>query len=346
MKRILLPDFGNRRLVFYLAMEEYVAAHVESGDAMFFWRVEPTVIFGRNQVMGAEVDVDWCREHGVRMYRRKSGGGCVYSDRGNLMISYVSSQTDVAKVFGGYLSMLCGALRGLGVDAEVSGRNDIVIGGRKVSGNAFQLVGNRSVVHGTLLYDSDFAALERAITPSESKLALKGVSSVRQRVVNLRSCLDDVWRGRAASGCPVHDMDSLIEYLASRLCDGTVVLGGAAVEEISEIERTYLDPDFIAGRSAASEVRHFSGAIPGIGNVSVELTVTGGKIARVHLSGDYFALGTPEEIDAVLTSLLRGAEPGGEKVSGILSGADLSLYVPGLGPESLAALLMAGGGEM
>ena len=98
MKHIVLPEVKDRSLVFYLALEEFVAREIE-GEAFFVWRVDPTVIIGRNQDLEAEVNMDYCREHGVEVVRRKSGGGCVYSDKGNIMISYISGRGDVSEVF-------------------------------------------------------------------------------------------------------------------------------------------------------------------------------------------------------------------------------------------------------
>ncbi len=329
MNRIVINDVQGRELTFFLAMEEYVASRKDLDESMFFWRVGPTVIFGRNQVMSAEVDVDWCRENGVRMVRRKSGGGCVYSDEGNLMLSYVSSKTEADEVFGGYLQRLCAALRGLGLPAEVSGRNDVLIDGRKVSGNAFQLLGDRSIVHGTLMYDVDFEALERAITPPSGKLGRKGVASVRQHVVNLKDCLGspEVCHSSMGScehsdsaqvGSVVHDMDSLAEYLAGALCDSEVVLDSEAVAAICEIEKSYLDPAFIAGHEGGAvgdEPSFVAGhdepvvrtvAVEGVGQFKVELGLVDERIESVHLSGDYFAKSSPEELDSALTSALRG----------------------------------------
>ncbi len=355
IRRVILPE--GKRLVFYLAAEEYVAAHRELGEAIFFWKVPPTVIFGRNQVMSSEVNVEWCSENGVQMCRRKSGGGCVYSDLGNLMISYVSSGTEVGRVFGGYLEVLAGALRSLGVNAQVSGRNDVLIDGRKVSGNAFQLLGDRSIVHGTLLYDTDFAALEKAITPSRSKIQSKGVSSVRQRVTNLKPCLEAAWQdgnpnvnfimdhvgdeSGSLSICPVRDIDSLADYLAKQLCESVVALDEAAIAEISEIEKSYLDPGFIAGHEnmSTSEVQHRSGMISGVGHVSLELTLTGGKISRVHLGGDYFALKTPDEIDAALSAALSGSPLSRDEIHRALSAIDLSELIPDLTASSLTEIL-------
>lgn len=105
MEHIILPEEGDRRLVFYLAMEEFVARNVGE-DAFFLWRVAPTVIIGRNQSLEDEVDTGYCAENGVQVYRRKSGGGCVYADKGNLMISAVTGIHGTADAFGSYLSHL------------------------------------------------------------------------------------------------------------------------------------------------------------------------------------------------------------------------------------------------
>ena len=145
MVNIILPGTETeRRLVFYLAMEEYVAAHLDeilgdrdSREAFFHWQVSPTVIFGRNQVMEAEVNIAYCKEQGIKLFRRKSGGGCVYSDRGNIMLSFISGNTDVESTFGHFLGQVVTQLRSIGLNAERSGRNDILLDGRKISGNAF-----------------------------------------------------------------------------------------------------------------------------------------------------------------------------------------------------------------
>jgi lipoic acid synthetase/lipoate-protein ligase A len=179
MKNVVLPDAVRRSLAFYLAMEEYVASAVED-EAFFVWRVEPTVIYGRNQVLENEVNLEYCREHGIDIVRRKSGGGCVYSDLGNIMVSYVSRSGDVSEVFNRYMTSLCDALQALGVPAEKSGRNDILVEGRKISGNAFHQLPDRSIVHGTLLYSTDLDALAEAIRPPVEKLQRHGVESVRQ----------------------------------------------------------------------------------------------------------------------------------------------------------------------
>ena len=222
MKHIILPDSRQRSLAFYLAMEEFVASRFE-GEAFFVWQSEPTVIYGRNQVLENEVNMSYCQEHEVEVVRRKSGGGCVYSDKGNVMISYVSERGVVSEVFERYLDALVGFLRVLGVPAEKSGRNDVLVNGRKVSGNAFHQLPDRSIVHGTLLYSTDFDALEQALLPPVEKLQRHGVESVRQRVMNLSEILS----------CGI---ETIMDALTKHFCDSEAVLSEEDVKAIEKIQ--------------------------------------------------------------------------------------------------------------
>lgn len=247
MKHIVLPDEKDRSLAFFLAMEEFVARKIE-GEAFFVWRVTPTVIFGRNQVLENEVNLEYCKAKGVSIVQRKSGGGCVYSDKGNIMISYVSERGVVSEVFDRYLSKLTECLRGLGLDAEKSGRNDILIGGRKVSGNAFHQLPDRSIVHGTLLYDTDLDALESAIRPPVEKLERHGVASVRQRVVNIAELFaQNVMSAQTDSNVQVvkyhpalKSVEDLEKYIVDYFTDGEIHLSTEDVAEIEEMAEPYI----------------------------------------------------------------------------------------------------------
>ena len=234
MKHVILPDNVRRSLAFYLAMEEFVASEVE-GEAFFVWRVEPTVIYGRNQVFENEVNAEYCREHNVDVVRRKSGGGCVYSDLGNIMLSYVSDRGDVSEVFERYMTALADALRTLGVPAEKSGRNDILVEGRKVSGNAFHQLPDRSIIHGTLLYSTDLEALTEAIMPPVEKLQRHGVESVRQRVMNLSEYVTSMTDPADALKSP----EALEEYLVEYFTDGEILLSEEDLHVIARIEETW-----------------------------------------------------------------------------------------------------------
>ncbi len=235
MLKISVPE--NKRLVWYLALEEYVAARVKE-DTIFFWIVSPTVIFGRHQVMLNEVNTAFCKAHEIAMYRRKSGGGCVYADRGNLMISYVTNNTHSEAVFQHYLALLTHALSQAGYPAVKSEHNDVLVNGRKVSGNACYALPTGTIVHGTLLWNVDFGVLQQAITPTREKLQKHGVESVRQRVVNLSSI---------PSLQAIRTVEDMRDYLASCFATETVSLTDEEIRAIDAIEAEYLAPDFIAG---------------------------------------------------------------------------------------------------
>ena len=229
MKNIVLPDNKERSLVFYLAMEDFVAKSIE-GDSFFVWRVAPTVIIGRNQDLEAEVNMEFCRKHDVRVVRRKSGGGCVYSDMGNVMVSYISRRGDVSEIFERYLDAMADCLGSVGVEANKSGRNDILVQGRKVSGNAFHQLPDRSIVHGTLLYDTDFDALEESIRPPVEKLERHGVASVRQGVENLRTFLDP---------SVIPSVEALEDAVVAYFCDEELILSDEDIARIEEMAAGY-----------------------------------------------------------------------------------------------------------
>lgn len=178
-----------------LPLEDYLALEAEmvktiAEPTLFTWVVAPTVIFGRHQIREQEVNDAYCAAHGVRVVQRQSGGGCVYADRGNLMISFVSPSTHSQEVFDEFLQLLSGALRDLGYDAVTTAHNDVLVGDRKVAGTACYTTPTGTVVHASMLYDINLEALEQAITPSVAKLQKHAVASVRQRVRNLREIKD------------------------------------------------------------------------------------------------------------------------------------------------------------
>ncbi len=169
----------------YLAIEQELVKSVAE-PMLFTWMVSPTVIYGRHQCAEVEVNEAYCREHGIAVVQRKSGGGCVYADEGNLMISFISPSTHSEQVFAQFLAMVAQALQAKGLPAVTTAHNDILVDGRKVSGCACFTAPTGTIVHGTMLYDVNLEAMLAAITPTTDKLAKHGVASVRQRVANLR----------------------------------------------------------------------------------------------------------------------------------------------------------------
>ena len=249
---ILIHLPSGKRLVWYLAAEEYFAKNIQTLQqgfgkgaenakdicGLFFtWIVTPTVIFGRHQVMQNEVNVAFCQTNGIAMYRRKSGGGCVYADEGNLMISYISPSSHSEQVFQNYLDRMSDCLRRMGYDAVKSTHNDIMVGEHKVSGNACFALPQATIVHGTLLYDVNFEMLQQAITPSQEKLAKHGVQSVRQRVKNLKNIANTLdWQSTQV----------LAQKIKEFWCNQTYIPTEKDIQEIDKIEQEYLDPVFIS----------------------------------------------------------------------------------------------------
>ena len=173
----------------YLQIEQDLVKTVAE-PTLFTWIVPPTVIYGRHQSAEVEVNEAYCAEHGIAVVQRKSGGGCVYADEGNLMISFVTSSTHSEQVFAQFMRMLSGALQRLGYDAVTTAHNDVLVGDRKVSGTACYTTPTGTVVHACMLYKVNLEALEQAITPTAAKLAKHAVASVRQRVRNLGDIRD------------------------------------------------------------------------------------------------------------------------------------------------------------
>ena len=232
MKYVALPFQKTRRLSFYLAMEEYVARHLPPlgdenqapSDAFFMWQVEPSVIFGRNQVLENEVNVPYCREHDIRLYRRKSGGGCVYADMDNLMLSFITSGENVNFAFNRFVNMVLLVLRKMGVEATGTSHNDIMIGSQKVCGTACYHLAGRSIVHSTMLYDTNMDHMLNAITPGREKLEKKGIESVRQRITLLKDYT------------PL-TLDEVKTLIRETLCQGERMLTDEDVAEIERLEK-------------------------------------------------------------------------------------------------------------
>ena len=300
---IVLPTKETRRLSFYLAAEEYVARQLNDDDDCFFmWQVRPSVIFGRNQVVEAEVNLEFCRQRGIETYRRKSGGGCVYADMKNIMFSYITRDEHVNFTFNRYINLVRFVLCKLGIEARATGRNDILIDGRKVSGNAFYHLAGHSIVHGTMLYDTTMENMVGAITPSDEKLQSKGVKSVRQHIALLKDYTS-------------LSLEEFKNHVRTTLCNKEHVLSDADVAAIEAMEQEYLSEEFIFGRNPAFSVQRRR-RIPEVGEVEIRMEVRGDTIRNVNLVGDYFLIG---DLDGLLLKPLKGVK---------LSEADLRKALP------------------
>ncbi len=320
MKYISLPDDSVRRLSFFLAMEEHVARRFAGEDCFFMWQVNPSIIIGRNQLIENEINLDYAAEQGIALYRRKSGGGCVYADFSNIMFSHVTDDFNVGFTFDRYLRLITHTLGKLGLRAAYSGRNDITIDGRKVSGNAFYRTNGRSIVHGTMLFDTDLERLVRVLTPNHEKLISKGVESVRKRVTNLKEHID-------------LDIEAFKQFMRTSLCHSEAMLTAEDVRAIEEIEQGYLADEWIRGNNPRYTcIRKGYGEA---GEVEVRLEIKNGVIKAMNLMGDYFVVGEPDEF----LSHFKNRPFTREAVEEVLSQHPIEQCIRNLSREAFTALL-------
>lgn len=313
-----------------LALEEYVLRHCFPGqECLLFYVNEPSIIIGRNQNTVEEIDPDAVRSRGVHVVRRISGGGAVYHDHGNLNFSFLAPYTmGRFNRYEEFTRPVVAALRRMGVPAELGGRNDITVGGRKISGNAQFVSGDRMFSHGTLLLDSDLSVLSQVLTPKPGKVESKGHKSVRSRVANISEFLTtpiDIgeFRGRL-----------LDEIFGSR--DDLPLLeltdaDRAAVRTLADAK--YATWEWNIGRSPACNVQRAQ-RFPA-GEIDVRIDVQEGRIAGLRFFGDF--IGRTEVTG--LEERLRGIRYDRESIETVLGPVDVSEYFGAVTSEDLLSLL-------
>lgn len=280
MKYVNYPFNETKRLTFYLATEEFLARNYPADEYFFMWQVNPTVIFGRNQLIENEVNLKFVKKNNIEFYRRKSGGGCVYADFSNIMFSFITPNFNKDFVFNTYLTKVAEILKNLGLNAYVSGRNDILIDGLKVSGNAFYQANSRSIVHGTMLYNTDISVMVKAITPDNEKLISKGIDSVRKRVTNIKEHLDI-------------SIEEFKNFVKKNIAIESVILTQSDISEIERIESTYLTDDFIYGKNPNYTVSKKKKTEAGVIEITLELK--NNVVKKINMLGDYFLIGDQDE---------------------------------------------------
>jgi lipoyltransferase/lipoate-protein ligase len=320
MKYVNYPDNNIERLTFYLATEEFLARKYPADEYFFMWQVNPTVIFGRNQLIENEVNLDFVKRNNIEFYRRKSGGGCVYSDPSNIMFSFITPNLNKDFVFDTYLEKVVDLLKKLGLNAYFSGRNDILIDGQKVSGNAFYRVNNRSVVHGTMLYNTDLSIMVKAITPDNEKLISKGIDSVRSRVTNIKDHLDI-------------SIEDFKKHFKDNISDEQITLSNKDIEDIREIEANYLKEEFIFGKNPNYSIKKKGKTTAGMIEVSLELK--NNIVKSINMLGDYFLI---EDADEFL-GLFKNIEFTEEAFKNVLDKQEISEYIYNLKKEEFLEIL-------
>jgi lipoate---protein ligase len=310
-----------------LALEEHVLRNrIENDDLLLFYVNAPAIIVGRNQNTIEEINADVVNERGIRVVRRISGGGAVYHDLGNLNFSFMTR--DVSARFNRYdlfNKPVVEVLRGLGVPAEIGGRNDILAGGRKISGNAQFATAGRMFSHGTLLLDSNLDDVTSALRPKPGK-----VESIRSRVANIREFLRE----------PVTVIE-LRDRILERIF-GTCDRAGIPSLTLDEtdwraahelLERRYGNWSWNFGEDPPCNVQRVQ-RFPA-GEIDARLDVHGGRITSARFFGDYMGRAEVSELEA----LLRGQRYDRESLSAVLGNVDVNEYFGDIAATDVLALL-------
>lgn len=266
---------GHLKPYFYFALEEYVLTHLLKEDETYFftWEIHGVVI-GKNQVIENEVNLNFLKENNIDVYRRPTGGGCVYADHRNTMFSIITKRTNKEFTFKTYLSKIIDSMKILNLNLEFSGRNDLLFEGKKISGNAFLQNKYGMLMHGTFLYDCDLETMVRAITPNDEKLVSKGIDSVRSRVTNLKPYLHGLTQ------------EQLIKHFENTMTYQTYELNEEEVKQISQMALKYESKEWIYKKQPPYTKilkKRLSGGL-----FEVKLDLEEGIIKNLVIQGDFF----------------------------------------------------------
>ncbi len=285
---------------FNLALEEHFLKS-RTDDVFMLWQNDNTIVVGKNQNTLSEIDIDFVKKNDIRVVRRITGGGAVYHDMGNINFTYITNASDEWECdFSRFAVPVIRALQALGISARMSGRNDIVADGRKISGNAQTVVNGRLLHHGTLLFKADMSVLKKALKPDPTKIQSKGIKSVESRVANIGDML-----GR--------------EIVATEL----MALIGAQVKELYKASDYEISHDDIASANKLADEKYRTwewnfGYSPkytfskkkrfDCGNVEACLKVEDGIIKDATFYGDFFSVVDTKQIADALCGVLHRYE--------------------------------------
>ncbi|MDD6200840.1 MAG: lipoate--protein ligase [Firmicutes bacterium] len=329
MNKTFYLETGSDDPAYNLAFEEYVQAHRREGNYLILWQNRNAIIIGRNQNTREEINREFVEAHGIRVIRRNTGGGAVYHDMGNLNYSFITDAGDLTQRTGTlFTSPVVKALRGLGLDAETSGRNDILVSGHKVSGIAEHLMQGRILHHGTLLFDSDPAMIAGALNPDPTKFQSKSVKSVRSRVGNIRSFLPSDM-----------DMQSFWNYLKVALAEDGIIPTSLTDEELEGVRALkaakYDTWEWNYGKSPKYQTecrRRFPGGL-----LELHLSVAGGKISELEILGDFMSLTSVEPLKlALLNCPYQEAD-----IAGVLDQFPLQRILGGITKEEFLETILS-----
>lgn len=314
---------------FNMAFDEYCLEQLTIDEPVFFlWQNRPSVIMGANQEVHTEVNLDYLKENNISLVRRVTGGGAVYHDFGNLNYTIVGRSDDLERDYPEYTRYMLQALQKLGVQATMSGRNDILVEGRKVSGFAKRVCKNRLMIHGTLMFDVDIDRLTQALCPPVTKLQSKGIASVRSRVANLSEYLPEI---------PDISLfkQQLERILSNNYTDQEWELSQEDFQNIEQLAHDKFEKwEWIYGHSPRATL-NFSEKLT-CGTVHIHLNIAENRITSCKFGGDFIGNLPTNELEDALTGLPYDRD----SISKFLEQTDISRYLDGVTSAELLRLII------
>lgn len=321
-----------------IALETYLVEYkLVNEPILLFYINEPSIIIGRNQNTVEEVNQAYIDENHIHVVRRMSGGGAVYHDFGNFSFCFIKDDDGSFRDFGKFTKPVIDALHKMGVTgAALQGRNDLLIDGKKFSGNAMYVKNGRMTAHGTILFDADLEAVTKALKPRQEKIDSKGIKSIRSRVTNIKPYVSEAYKNMTTETFK----DSLL----------LEIFGVSSRQEVKEYhltpsdwEQVYRIRDERFGNWAwnyghspefTMEQRY---KFP-FGLVEYKLNVENGKIKDIRIFGDFFGLGDIADVEAKLMDVPFQYDD----VKAVFDQLDISKYFGQITAEELAQLLVYG----
>mgnify|MGYP000439143148 FL=1 len=317
---MFILTLGESDPFFNLSAEEYFLCEKDE-DFFLLWQNEPCIVIGRNQNAADEINGDYVRTRSLPVVRRMTGGGAVYHDTGNLNFSFIiNGEADRVELCRPVIDVL----RSIDVVAEISGRNDILVGGKKISGTAMCSRGGRSLFHGTLLISTDLEAMSEALKPDETKLIGHGVKSVRSRVANLSEYTEEVSPNIIGA--------MLAGYMTER--GGEIYeLGESDIDAIEKLRDSKYSTD--EWNCGAEQLQKSERSRLSCGTVYIKKKNICGRIEDIRIFGDFMNSGDISKLEARLC----GTELRRDKITSALESVQTEKYIPGLTAGELADII-------
>ena len=316
-----------------LALEEFVFSYMDPSNEYFMlWQNHNTIVVGKNQNTIAEIDTDYVHANNITVVRRLSGGGTVYHDLGNLNFSFIADAENMSQInFTRFCQPVVKTLQQMGVPAETNGRNDMVIVGKKFSGNAQYTRHGRVLHHGTLMFSSRLDTVSQSLRPNRKKLQSKGIASVSSRVCNICDFLPETVTLE-------HFKEQLLRNIIGTDKPEAYVFSEAELSMIEKLKRDRYDRwEWNYGFSPRYQITK-EDRIEGCGTLQLSLDIDKGIIRDIQFFGDFFDYGN---MDA-LSELLRGCSIQKEALEAALNDHDPSQFIRGLNASALVALITEG----